>query len=352
MANKDLAVAFFTSDMFAETCGVAIVSLFESNKEFDTITVFIIEDHISTENKERFKHLARKYDRKINFISMPDTQTFFNDERFTIKSLGHTFGRMIVGQLLPQNLDKVLCMDSDMLVVDSLESLWNENLTDYYVAGVDSAPGIAMMRKTLDIEPGTLYCNGGLFLCNLKSIREDYVEQQYVEYIKDVFSRGKTLGAYEEEVINKVCYPKVLRLHPRYNLMTVNLVMSYDEFVAFRGVVNWYSKEEMAEAISNPAIIHAINTFYVRKRIWEKDSDSPYADEYCHYRNLTEWGRLPQIITKRSIKQKAMKQVWHILPKRITFKIASFVRNEIRPLLAVKRDDEYGSAQRGGGTES
>lgn len=302
--------------------------------------MYIIEDNVSKENIEKFNILAQNYGRKINFISMPLPELFYNDNRFTIAALGHTFCRMALGKLLPKEIDKVLCMDSDMLVLQSLDELWSTDIDNYYVAGVDSAPGIAMMKKTLKIEPGTLYCNGGLFLVNLKKVRNDKKEEDYENYIRCLFNENKSLGAYEEEVINKCCYPQILRLHPKFNLMTVNMVMDYESFIEYRGAVNYYSKMDMEEALKFPVIIHAINTFYIRKRIWEKDSDSPYADKYIMYRQYTPWKDLPLIEIKRTFKQKIMKDIWHIFPPKISFKVASFVRNQIRPLLTKKRDDE------------
>ena len=44
---------------------------------------------------------------------------------FSIKNLGHTFAHMIVGQLLPEGIDRVLCIDSDMLILDNLYDLWS-----------------------------------------------------------------------------------------------------------------------------------------------------------------------------------------------------------------------------------
>ena len=181
--NNKLVVAYFSSDLFAEPCGVSIASLFENNKFFEKIIVYIIDNQISDANKMRFQTLAEQYHRNIEMIKMPKPQTFFSDQRFTIESLGNTFGRMILGELLPKHEKKVLCLDSDTLIVDSLEKLWNTNIEDFYIAGVDSAPGIAMMKKTLKIPPGTLYCNGGVFLMNLEAIRTDGVENKYKTYM-------------------------------------------------------------------------------------------------------------------------------------------------------------------------
>lgn len=338
--DNTLVVVYFVSNLFAEQCGVSIASLFESNSDFESIEVYIIEDGISDENKKRLNILAENYQRNIITIPMPNPQSYYRDERFTIKTLGHTFARMIVGDLLPDEISKVICIDSDMLVLQSLKELWCIDMQDNYLAGVDSAPGIAMMKKSLQIEPGTLYCNGGFFLVNLSAVRADHLEYKYKEYISQVFDKGCLLTAYEEETMNKCAYPRVIRLHPKYNLMTVNLVMDYDSFVKFRNPVNFYTREEMQEACDSPVIVHAINTFYVRKRIWEKNSDSPYADVYVEYRKKTPWKDTPQIVVHRSIKQTMMKQVWHIMPPKMAFAFAAWVRNVIRPMLSKKRDDE------------
>ena len=338
--SKDLVVVYFASNSYAEPCGVSICSLFENNKSFKDIVVYIIEDNISSMNKTKINKLGEIYGRYIEYIPLPNPQNFFKDKRFTIKSLGHTFAHMIVGEVLPKNVDRVLCIDSDMLVLDSLQEMWNTNLDDYYIAGCEGAPGSVALEKEMGIDPSHVHCNGGLMLINLETVRRDKIEEKYKEYIQSVFNQGRSLAAYEEEVMNKCCYPKVYILPARYNVMTISLVMGYRDFIKFRGATNFYSEKEFNEARINPAIVHALNNFYVRKRYWEKDSDSPYADVYLKYRALTPWKDLPLIEGNRSFKQRFIKSFWHWLPRSIAFWLASFVRNRIRPLLISKRDDE------------
>ena len=339
--NKNhLCVAYFTSDLYAEPCGVSICSLFKNNKDFENITVFIIEDKISDSNKARINEISIQYGRKIEYITLPNPQEFFEDDMFSIKNLGHTFAHMIVGQLLPEGIDRVLCIDSDMLILDNLYDLWSSNLDNYYIAGCEGAPGSVALEKEMGIPADHKHCNGGLLLINLKAVRSDNIEKKYVDYIKSVLSQGKSLAAYEEEVMNKCCYPNVLILDARYNLMTICIVMGYENFVKFRGATNFYTEEEFNKAVKKPAIIHALNNFYVRKRYWEENSDSPFADKYLEYRKLTSWNNLPLIKVKRSFKQKPLKEFWHWLPKKIAFCLAAFVRNNIRPTLVSKRDDE------------
>lgn len=338
--SEKLIVAYFVSDLYAEQCGVSLCSLFENNKEFREIVVYIIEDNISPANKARLYELTKAYGRKIEYIPLPNPQEYFKDDRFTIKSLGHTFAHMIVGGILPSEIDRVLCIDSDMLVLDNLQEMWNTNLDNYYIAGCEGAPGSVALEKEMGIDPSHVHCNGGLMLINLEAVRRDKIEEKYKNYIQSVFSQGKALAAHEEEVMNKCCYPKIYILPARYNLMTISLVMGYKEFIKFRGATNFYSEEEFNEAVSNPAIVHALNNFYVRKRYWEKDSDSPYADVYLEYRALTPWKDLPLIEGNRGFKQRFIKAFWHWLPRGMAFWLAAFVRNRIRPLMVSKRDDE------------
>lgn len=337
--NEILVVSYLISEYYAEQCAVSIVSLFENNKGFGQIQVFIIEDGLKEKTKCRFFDMAKHYNRNIDFIAMPSPQAFWNDPRFTFNSVGRTFCRMILGQLLPATIDKVLCFDSDLLIVDSLDDLWNTQMDDTYLAGVINGVGDKVLTKMLHVSDDIRYFNGGVYLINLKLIRKDGIEQQYFRYMKSVFDSGKMLDAYEEGVMNIVCYPKTKVLHPRYNLMTINLVMSYSEFIKFRGTSYYYSEELLDQAKQNPAIIHMANLFYLPLRPWEKNSAAPYSVEYWNYRMLTPWKEDSPIQIKRSAKQKVLKIIWHIMPRKLAFGIASFIRNDIRPYLKNKRDD-------------
>lgn len=62
--------------------------------------------------------------------------------------------------------------------------------------------------------------------------------------------------------------------------------------------------------------------------------------QYEKYRALTPWKDDPAMTVVPTIKQRLQKDVWHMMPKSVAIIIGSFVRNEIRPRLNKKRDDE------------
>lgn len=333
-------VVYCSSDLYSEVCAVSIVSLFENNKSLDNISVFIIDDHISEKNKSRLEEMAKKYDRSICFIPLPDPSVFYRDTRFTIKSLGHTYARMILGDIIPHEVERIISLDSDTMVLDNIHSLWNVDMGDHPIAGVDDCMGKVALVKTQHLKENSKHCNAGMYLIDLVTWRKENWTEKFYEYIKGLFDKHISLGGYEEEVITKVVGERMMILPPKYNLMTLEQVFSYKELIRFRQPLKYYSEEEIEEAKKHPVITHTTNFFYIRKRIYEENSDHPMRANYEKYRALTPWKNDPPMRAYPTLKQRFQKDVWHWMPKKTAIVLGSYVRNEVRPRLNKKRDDE------------
>ena len=333
-------VVYCSSDLFSEVCAVAIVSLFENNKHLYEINVFVVDDNISKKNKTRILDIATQYNRSVSFIPLPDPSKFYNDIRFTIKSLGHTYARMILGNIIPQSVDRIISLDSDTMVLDKIDELWNWDMESYPIAGVDDCMGRVALVKTQHLKADSIHCNAGMYLIDLSAWREENWTNQFYQYIKCLFDKGISLGGYEEEVITKVVGERMLVLPPKFNLMTLEQVFTYKQLLRFRQPINYYTEEQIEEAKKNPVITHTTNFFYVRKRIFEENSDHPMRKQYEKYRALTPWKDDPAMAVKPTRKQMFQKNIWHMMPISLAIIIGNFVRNEVRPRLAKKRDDE------------
>lgn len=338
--SKKVNVVYCSSDLFSEVCAVSIVSLFENNKHLKEIRVFIIDDEISEENKSRLEKIGIKYGRTIEFISLPNPTQFYGDERFTINSLGHTYARMILGDVIPEDVERIISLDSDTMVLNPIDELWNINMNGYPIAGVDDCMGQVALVKTQHLKPDSTHCNAGMYLIDLTIWREEKWTKEFYSYIKNLFDKGVSLGGYEEEVITKVLGERMMVLPPKFNLMTLEQVFTYEELMRFRQPIKYYSEEEIEEAKRNPVITHTTNFYYIRKRIFEENSDHPMRCQYEKYRAMTPWKDEPAMVVKQTLKQKLLKEIWHIMPKKLAISLGCYIRNEVRPLLEKKRDDE------------
>ena len=65
-------VVYSSSDSYAPIAGVSICSLLKNNTDADEINIYMIDNNISAENKQRFENLANEYKRNIIFIPQPD----------------------------------------------------------------------------------------------------------------------------------------------------------------------------------------------------------------------------------------------------------------------------------------
>lgn len=211
-------VVYCSSDLFSEVCAVSMVSLFENNRHLNEINVYIIDDAISKKSKKRLRDMTTAYGRNLHFIALPDPSKFYNDDRFTINSLGHTYARLILGSVLPDNVERVISLDSDTMVLNKVDDLWNTDMMGYPIAGVDDCMGRVALVKTQHLKADAVHCNAGMYLIDLKTWREENWTEQFHQYIKNLFDRGISLGGYEEETITKVVGERMMVLPPKFNV--------------------------------------------------------------------------------------------------------------------------------------
>ena len=247
---------------------------------------------------------------------------------------------MILGDVIPENVERIISLDSDTIVLNKIDELWSTEMGDHPIAGVDDCMGKVALVKTQHLKENSIHCNAGMYLIDLSVWRKENWTKQFYRYIKGLFDKGIALGGYEEEVITKVVGERMMVLPPKFNLMTLEQVFTYEELLRFREPLNYYTKEQIEEARREPVITHTTNFFYVRKRVYEEGSDHPMRVQYEKYRAMTPWKNDPPMMANSTLKQRLQKNIWHMMPKAMAITIGNFVRNEIRPRLEKKRDDE------------
>ena len=64
-------IVYASDNRFAQILGVSLLSLFDNNSDAD-LSVYILDDGITNENKEKLLSIAQKYNRGLKFVSIPD----------------------------------------------------------------------------------------------------------------------------------------------------------------------------------------------------------------------------------------------------------------------------------------
>ena len=326
-------VFYFSSDMFVEVAATSMISLMENNRSFDEIHFYLVDDGIKDENKKKLVDMVHRYDRKIDFIPAPDPCEML---RYPFKDkyqMGHSYVRMCVGSLLPKSVERVLCLDSDTLILGDLTEFWNINMGKNVLAGVVDCMNLRAYSRQFALSGDEIYCNAGVFLVNLIQWREQNIEEDIIDIIN---KKNGNVFFFEQTLMNYCCRGKIVKLHPKYNAYTLFYAFDYQNLLCWRKPTFFYSELEVMEAKEKPVIAHLTRNFYMLSRPWVEGCDHPLTKIYLKYKRKTPWPLLSK--DTRSVVQIVKYRIWHSIPQRFLCMAASIIYNGIRPKLWWKNE--------------
>ncbi len=325
-------IVCFSSDQFAPITGTSIVSLLENNRDAESIVIYYIDDGVSEENKVQTESIVKSYKRNIIFIPAPPIDELFEFKFKSPYQLGHSYMRMGLGKILPKHLDRVLCLDSDTLVLGSLKSLWSIEMGDNILAGVADCVNVKAFKNQFMLDKTDVYCNAGVFLINLKEWRSSKVEETIRSIIK---AKNGNIFFVEQTLMNYVCKGKIIKLPAEYNSYTLFYALKFKNLIRWRRPTNFYTEEEVKKASTNPVIVHFTRNFYMTSRPWVEGCDHPFTDQYIKYSRLTPWKELEK--DNRSLKSKLVYRIVHCIPQNLLAYIINVMYNDIRPLIVAEK---------------
>lgn len=142
--------------------------------------------------------------------------------------------RVCYGKLLPESVDRVIQLDVDTIVEDSLQPIWEVDLTDKWFAAV---PETLSRYKPF----GDVYYNIGVAVFNLAQIRRDGVEDALILWLNN----------HETPYIDQDAWnmfgarTRAVALDARYNECFVTESSSSPAVVHYAGIKMWWNKPDL-----------------------------------------------------------------------------------------------------------
>lgn len=284
----------------------SITSLLENNSK-EQIKIYLISNKLDKNSKKRITNLVEKYNQQINILDIDRICSKLNkSDDFPISGYARLFLQSFI------EADKALYLDCDTIVLDSISELYNTNIENYYVAGVQDNPAKYMV-EIIGMDSNDRYINSGVLLLNLKAWRRDNLEQQFIEFIKKY--HGK-VPHHDQGIINGVCRGKILILSPKYNLMSQFYLHTEKQIKKLFNIKIYYTQSEINTSKENPVIIHYIAKFFGRP--WETDCTHPYSQKYNYY--LKKSGFYQETVTpKKDTGLMIRKAVYNNFPFSVYF---------------------------------
>ena len=172
---------------YSKFIGTSMASVFENTVE--DVTVHILHDNtLTVKNRDKFIYLTAKYGRKLELYNV---ETLAADSLKKFKdSLPSGFGmsysiaaiyRLLMPELIPQSIEKIIYLDADILVNLDIDELWQTDLSQQPIAVIpeiliDDGFHQSKLQKHL-ITSGLVreedYFNSGVLLLDLKYLHDN-----------------------------------------------------------------------------------------------------------------------------------------------------------------------------------
>lgn len=148
------------------------------------------------------------------------------------------FCKIFFPLLVPESLDRLLYLDTDMLVINPLKELYEVDLDTYPLGAVYDC--YVKTREDLGIVEEGNYFNSGMLLFNLKRWREQNISQKAINFLCHYPEKIKYV---DQDALNAVLINNWKKLPEKYNL-----IYSY--------IPQNASKKELIAFIQDKVIIH------------------------------------------------------------------------------------------------
>lgn len=279
-------VIYSSDDNYARHAGISITSLYDHNQDMEEIHVYLIDDGISEENHHRLDDIARKYGREIHYVPFAPFKkklTLNNKWELPISA----YARLFVEEMVPETVERLLYLDCDTIISDSLRDLWKTDLQGKTIGAVEDVASCVFQPETDSPEPYRYFCSG-VILIDMKKWRESHALDRMLCYLDN---RQGQVRHHDQTILNGVFWKDCYMLHPRYDALTPTFMMSYENLRAyFKLWDRYYTKQEIRESVKHPAIIHYTSSNVGRP--WE-NSKHPKAKVYQKYWKESAWKDAP-----------------------------------------------------------
>ena len=281
--NNLINIVLCSDDNYAQHIAVVIASIMAKTKE--RVCFYVINDNISKDKIEKLKNTADTFKTQIEFITVSE------DKFVNVYLSGHVskaaYFRLALADILPNDIEKVIYLDVDLLVFDDINKLWQIDLENLPLAAVPDYGIMASGRlckqkkQVIGLPVGEKYFNSGVLVVNLKEWRKEDYTKQILEIINN-----NQFPHHDQDALNKLFMHKWKELELRWNVIP-------PIYYLFNKVLfNKKLRNSALKAKSDIAILHYAGSY----KPWQFKMYNGFNDKYYYFLALTAFKneKMPQ----------------------------------------------------------
>ena len=207
-----------------------MLSMFENTAS--NVTVHILHDNtLSTDNREKFNYIAGQYGQIVKFYNVEkicadriaELVKLFPAVKSAWFSVGAIY-RLLIPQILDADIEKVIYLDSDVIVNLDIKELWRTELGDKICGVVPEILNRSDVQQTfLLVTDGLIqqedYFNSGVLLINLELLRSE--KDAIINAIKFTSKNLRYQKFMDQDALNCCFLKRTVNLPSKFNRFTI-----------------------------------------------------------------------------------------------------------------------------------
>ena len=252
---------------------VMLHSLSQSDPEGE-FTVYAVHNSLTEQDLQRLHTLFPR----VHPVSVMVPEGLLAGAPVSDRYPTEMYYRLFAAHYLPQQLDRILYLDPDLVVLNSLRKLYEIDFGDNLFAAashIESRAFRDLNRLRLNLPEQTSYINSGVMMMNLKLLRNEST-QEVIDYINE---HKNALLLPDQDVLNALYAGRIIELDPMiYNLG--------DKYFYFKNVkLPREERFDLEWVRRNTVVVH----YYGRNKPWKENYLGVLGVFYQHFsRQLTE----------------------------------------------------------------
>lgn len=216
-----LHVAYCFDKNYQQYFGASLTSLLLNfDGPGEDLCIHVVTDTLDSDFLAKVEHLRQVFRATIKTYSpAPESIQSLTGLMVQREKPTHltqaSYYRLLLPQLLPESVDRVLYLDSDTVVLSSVRAVFDEDVEESALAAV---PDIAS-EKLSSYWSLDRYINSGVMLMNLKRWREHGYARQCIEFVAQNAVKCRLL---DQDAINAMLAGDIRLLPSRWNMQVIS----------------------------------------------------------------------------------------------------------------------------------
>lgn len=277
-------IVLASDDNYAQHVAVLAASVLSNTKA--QVNIHLLSDAISKERLTLINNTVQSWGSTLHVYDMSSYDCF--DNLFTSGHISKAaYFRLDIANILPEEVNKVIYMDVDLLVLRDIAELWQYDLQGRPLAAVPDYGIIASRRlmkqkqNVIGLQLHSKYFNSGVVIMDLEQWRKHGYAKQVIE-----LAAAGNLPHHDQDALNKVFMGNWIALPLKWNVIPP--VFNLFSKILFNGDL----RKNAIAARKDKAILH----FAGRYKPWEFDLHMGFNDAYYFYLQQTKFSnvKMPQ----------------------------------------------------------